>query len=521
MTQFRVNRFPRLPARVRPSSDRQIELLEVRRFFAADPAWLWAIDSGTDSAADNFSSALYKFNTSGGARTKIGETGVAAITDIAFNGKGQLFGVTATGFYSIDLTTALATFIGPIGVSGSVNALDFSRDGTLYAATQGGTSGQLLTINIATGAGTIVGDLGYVSQGDLAFDDDGTLFASLFDSNAGTSVDGSILATINLASGRATKIGKIGSASVFGLAFGPDDSLLASTGTLDAKSPKVVSIDKTTGAGTFLFSVAEPIINGFAAFQKAVAQGPGFALLDGTTLTITGTDSDDNVTTRVNGSTFTVTRNNLTSSPFALSAVTKIIVNLLDGNDSYSSDTQLDIKQTINGGNGNDLLRGGKQVDVMNGGDGDDRMDGRSRGDIFNGGPGSDVALYRQRRANEPVTVIIDEIANDGGSADLFRDNVLSSTEHIYGGLGNDHLTGSSKTNRLYGFEGDDTLVGLKGNDTLDGGAGANHLDGGFGNDTLFSRNSIVDIVDGGADTDSLVGDLIDNISNVENPNLA
>jgi Ca2+-binding RTX toxin-like protein len=249
--------------------------------------------------------------------------------------------------------------------------------------------------------------------------------------------------------------------------------------------------------------------------------GPNFAVLNGTTLTITGTDQNDSIVTTINGSNFTATRNTITSNPFALSAVTRIIVNLLGGNDSYSSATQLDIKQTINGGAGNDLIRGGKQADVMNGGDGDDRMDGRTRGDVFNGEGGSDTAIYRQRRATEPVTVIIDEIANDGGSSDQSKDNVLSSTEHVQGGLGNDRLTGSSKTNRLFGFEGNDTIVGLKGNDTLDGGAGNNTIDGGFGNDQIFSRNSIADIVDGGADSDTLIGDLVDAISNVESPNLA
>jgi Ca2+-binding RTX toxin-like protein len=218
---------------------------------------------------------------------------------------------------------------------------------------------------------------------------------------------------------------------------------------------------------------------------------------------------------------FTFTLNGVHSDNFATASVTKIVINLLDGNDNYSSATQLDIKQTINGGAGNDLLRGGKQTDAMNGGDGDDRMDGRSRGDVFNGEGGSDTAIYRSRRANEPIVVTIDDLANDGGSIDQSKDNVMSSTEHVQGGLGNDTLTGSSKTNRLFGFEGNDTIVGLKGNDTLDGGAGNNTINGGFGNDQIFSRNSIHDVVDGGAGTDTLTGDSIDAVSNVENPNLA
>jgi len=299
------------------------------------------------------------------------------------------------------------------------------------------------------------------------------------------------------------------------IAPGASDTFKVKLNTTKLGDKRGTIVIKSSNAkdGDFTFTIGGTL--------KSPVGAPNFAVLSGTTLTITGTDLDDSVFTTINGSTFTATRNNIQSSAFALSAVTKIFVNLLDGNDAYSSATQLDIKQTINGGNGNDFIRGGKQADALNGGEGDDRMDGRVRGDVFDGGPGSDVAYYRQRRTNEPITVIIDELANDGGVADLSKDNVLSSTEHVYGGQGDDHLTGSSKGNRLYGFEGNDVLVGLKGNDTIDGGPGQNTVDGGFGSDAIFSRNSIADIIDGGADADTLTGDLIDTVSNVENPNLA
>jgi Ca2+-binding RTX toxin-like protein len=146
-------------------------------------------------------------------------------------------------------------------------------------------------------------------------------------------------------------------------------------------------------------------------------------------------------------------------------------------------------------------------------------MDGRTRGDVFNGEGGSDTAVYRQRHEN--ITVVIDELPNDGGATDQSKDNILSSTEHVQGGFGDDHLTGSSKGNRLFGFEGNDVLVGLKGADQLDGGSGVNNISGGAGNDQLFSRNSIADIIDGGGDADTLTGDTIDSISNVETKNLA
>ena len=52
-----------------------------------------------------------------GNATVIGNMGVT-MTDIAFSPSGQLFGLTFTGFYSINPTTAAATFIGNHSVPG-------------------------------------------------------------------------------------------------------------------------------------------------------------------------------------------------------------------------------------------------------------------------------------------------------------------------------------------------------------------------------------------------------------------
>ncbi len=62
-------------------------------------------------------------------------------------------------FYSIDPATGTATLIGPIGFG--VTGMAFAPDGTLYGTTsEGGLSlGSLITIDTATGAGTLVGQM--------------------------------------------------------------------------------------------------------------------------------------------------------------------------------------------------------------------------------------------------------------------------------------------------------------------------------------------------------------------------
>ena len=166
-----------------------------------------------------------------GNATVIGNMGVT-MTDIAFSPSGQLFGLTFTGFYSINPTTAAATFIGNHSVPGG-NALVFAADGTLYAA--GFQSTSLFTINPATGAGTSLGSISVASGGDLAFNGGNLFLATLTNQ----------LFLINLANlATSTAVGPFGVGSVFGLATGDDGVLYAVAGT------QVFTVNTATGAAT-------------------------------------------------------------------------------------------------------------------------------------------------------------------------------------------------------------------------------------------------------------------------------
>ena len=163
-----------------------------------------------------------------------------------------------------------------------------------------------------------------------------------------------------------------------------------------------------------------------------------------------------------------------------------------------------------------DDLFGGNGDDTLYGGDGDDHLHGDEGADFLNGGSGHD--------------------SMDGGLGDdeLFAQD---GDDYLAGGLGNDVLGGSTGNDSLYGGMGSDTSFGGDGNDliyemetdaetntawagqgddTVMGGDGDDVFGGGSGDDSVFSGNGddVIyggagegsDILDGGDGADTLFG---------------
>jgi hypothetical protein len=174
---------------------------------------------------------------------------------------------------------------------------------------------------------------------------------------------------------------------------------------------------------------------------------------------------------------------------------------------------------TLDGGAGNDLLKGWDSNDTMYGGAGDDEINASGGADHIEGGDGNDSISsdtyhdpapdYIDGGAgtdkvddwsipdadfNPPISVTMDGVANDGRPGE--GDNVVNVEKiesHVSGtlagGAGDDELTVWANIN-----EGNSTLIGNGGNDkltagdyqdTLDGGPGNDVINGGFGNDVL------------------------------------
>lgn len=165
-----------------------------------------------------------------GATVVIGNMGVA-MTDIAFDASGHLFGTDFDNLYSINPATAAISLIGPMGVS-NANALVFGSDGTLYEA--GNSSTDLRSVNTATGATTVLGNIGFSSGGDLAFNG-GNLYLAT----------SSQLVRVGLSPVSGTLVGSFGFSNVFGLATGEDGVLYGISGH------DVFSVNTATGAGTY------------------------------------------------------------------------------------------------------------------------------------------------------------------------------------------------------------------------------------------------------------------------------
>jgi hypothetical protein len=130
----------------------------------------------------------------------------------------SLYGNTAVGFgnttaddlYLIDPATGLSTLVGTIGFN-AVYALGFDQSGTLYGISN--SSQELITINTATGAGSLIAPVNLTSAFDLAFrPEDNTMFVS----DSGTSS----LYTMNPGTGAETLVGSFGAPiNNVGLAF--------------------------------------------------------------------------------------------------------------------------------------------------------------------------------------------------------------------------------------------------------------------------------------------------------------
>ncbi len=207
------------------------------------------------------------------------------------------------------------------------------------------------------------------------------------------------------------------------------------------------------------------------------------------------------------------------------------------------------ISNDVNSGGGNDVVNGGGGHDYLYGAAGDDRISGGSGDDYFYGsdgndrisgdagddffeydyyspdgpdsfagGPGSDLVSYAN--SFDGVRVSLDGRANDGPPGK--GDNIGRDVEDVIGTDGADVLIGSKAANELTGLGGADRLVGGNGADGLIGGAGrdqlvpgagADALDGGSGNDLLKARGGGRDDLLCGAGTDRFSSNRGDRVS--------
>jgi Ca2+-binding RTX toxin-like protein len=202
-------------------------------------------------------------------------------------------------------------------------------------------------------------------------------------------------------------------------------------------------------------------------------------------------------------------------------ALTQIIVNAGDGNDTVFISAAIKKPAELHGGSGNDNLTGGSGNDLIFGDDGVDSLNGGKGNDTITGGNGDGVLQG---------DVIIGGDGNDSLTGGPQDDEIYGGAgdDTINAGDGDDHIRGDDPAAKkggndvINGEGGDDIIAAGKGNDLVNGGDGNDTVEAGDGNDTvtggadfdlaftgpddLGAGAADADVIYGGAGNDSLVG---------------
>jgi len=188
--------------------------------------------------------------------TFLGDTLSLQATITAANDE-VLYGATSSGqLLRINTGTGAGTLIGPIGF-GTIEAIECLPDGTLLGIAN---QNQLIEINTTTGAGQLIGTVtGYAWVEGLAYpNSDGLLYAS---ATVGPGADANRLITINPATGQPTWVAP----SLFGPSFWDVDGLAASaSGTLYGShintNPGLFSVNPSSGTGTSIGALSMAVV---------------------------------------------------------------------------------------------------------------------------------------------------------------------------------------------------------------------------------------------------------------------
>src|SRR5207248_7542618 len=211
---------------------------------------------------------LFSIDTNTGAGTLIGILPFGYFggsTEIVFNNTTrrawtQFSPSAAVGGEEFDITTG-AGIGGPIATAGAFNGLEWVGS-TLYGTmiTSGGGASQLRTLDPFAGPACLVGATGRGPIAGLAYDQTtGTKYGITGGNGSGGGAIGNLV-TINLTTGAATTVGSVGF-NAGSLEFGPDGNLYA--GSVGGTG-NLFRINKSTGASTLIGATGFVNVTGLA-----------------------------------------------------------------------------------------------------------------------------------------------------------------------------------------------------------------------------------------------------------------
>jgi Ca2+-binding RTX toxin-like protein len=339
-----------------------------------------------DGAGGNPTTTLYKVNPATGAKTvTLGPIGFQ-VTGLAFDPTtGILYGSTTSqdpnepgSLIRINVATGAGTLVGAAGTriitgcdTGTAD-ITFTTDGTLYGWTE--CTDDLVQINKATGVGTTIGTgTGSAGSGLSADPDNNTLWLTP-DNDDGDY--GTVDKTTGVFTSQGTLDGDNGN-SINSLAWSCDGETLYGTANIQSGGGdrEFITINTATDHITVLggSNLVDPEQDALA--WKCAAPPPPPQRCKGKAPTITGTTGND-VLTGTSGRDIVLARSGNDR------------ISTLGGNDLVCAGGGRD---KANGGGGKDRLLGQAGNDRLKGAGGNDVLRGGGGTDRCNGGPGTDT----------------------------------------------------------------------------------------------------------------------------------
>jgi hypothetical protein len=183
--------------------------------------------------------------------TEVGSSGTGGLVGLAYHEDSKtMYGMSTSSLYTIDMGTGAGTLVGPLGTGTLMISLDCDRDGVMYSYDLGFGTAKTYTIDLGTGAATPIGGTGVqVNYGqDMAYDwETETMFATIF--NYG-SFQGE-LHTIDLSTGAMTYVATLDSGAqttCFGIpggGFGGDTYVAPGTQAIEVIAENVGTFPET------------------------------------------------------------------------------------------------------------------------------------------------------------------------------------------------------------------------------------------------------------------------------------
>jgi len=187
---------------------------------------------------------------------------------------------------------------------------------------------------------------------------------------------------------------------------------------------------------------------------------------------------------------------------------------LVQTNDA-AGDTFANI-ENLTGTADDDMLVGNNDANILNGGNGNDTLEGLGGGDSFIGGNGTDTVSYANSSlgVDSSLTRTTDFVTGPAVTPTHdAEEDTYSSIENMIGTRFSDTLIGDGGINRLEGGDGDDELEGMGGADQLFGGNGADTAS--YTHATGYVKASLTSGLSGFSNEGDAAGDTYDHIENL------